>query len=347
MSVKTAKLQFNGGELSPWLAGRLDIAKYNQTAKLCRNFLPLTEGSLKRRGGTRFVAKTPDTTNITFAIVAVPVDAKIIINDCLQSTLKVALGDTVHYEVSAHGYVTTRGKYVVTENTTLEINLVSLSTRKTLTISATPSDAVVKIAGYPRTVYQGCLNETVQYIVYKNGYKMVVNTAVLDNSKTVSVSLTAHSEDEGSYGTWGTPQAFICCSAYGALYPQKKCFLIHFTNGYLPILFDAYKTAPDDKDVDESLFISTPSDGYNGLCVNAINQKWLAVIRRGKEAVFYNNLDGTVINGFMTKNTGWQVDENGDFASIYNTYDGYVVGKTVKVCYKGNLVWSMKGRSNG
>ena len=347
MSVKTAKLQFNGGELSPWLAGRLDIAKYNQTAKLCRNFLPLTEGSLKRRGGTRFVSKTPDATNITFAIVAMPADAKIIINDCMQNTLKVALGDTVHYEVSAPGYVTTRGKYTVTENTTLAINLVSLSQRKKLTISATPNDATVKIAGYPRKIYYGCVNETVKYIVYKNDYKMVVGTAVLDSDKTVNVTLTAHSEDEGSYGAWGTPQAFVCCSAYGALYPQKKCFLIHFTNGYLPILFDAHKTAPDEDDVDENLFISTPSDGYNALCVNAINQQWLAVIKRSQNAVFYNHLDGTVICGFILENSGWQADENGDYAAIYNSYDGYVVGKTIKVCYQGNLVWSMKGRSNG
>ena len=52
MSIKPAKVQFNGGELSPWLEGRTDIAKYDKTAKLCRNFIPMAEGSLKRRGGT-------------------------------------------------------------------------------------------------------------------------------------------------------------------------------------------------------------------------------------------------------------------------------------------------------
>ena len=347
MSVKTAKLQFNGGELSPWLAGRLDIAKYNQTAKLCRNFLPLTEGSLKRRGGTRFVAKTPDTTSLTLTIIAAPLEAKVMINGCRQNTLKVAMGDTVHYEVSAKGYVTTRGKYLVTENTTLEINLVSLSERKTLTIVPSPADATVKIAGLSRTVYQGLTGETVKYMVYKNGYEAVVGTVVLDTDKTKAVTLTAHSEDEGDYGGWGLPLSFVCCSAFGAEYPQKKCFMIHFANGYLPILFDAFKTAPDENDVDESLFISTPSSGYNALCLNAIKQRWLAVIKRGKNAVFYEHLDGIPICGFMTKDTAWQVDENGDFATIYNTYDGYVTGKTVKVCYEGNLVWSMKGRSHG
>ena len=60
MEMKPAKVQFNGGELSPWLEGRVDFAKYDKTAKLCRNFIPISEGSLKRRGGTRFVAFTPE-----------------------------------------------------------------------------------------------------------------------------------------------------------------------------------------------------------------------------------------------------------------------------------------------
>ena len=45
MSIKPEKVQFNGGELSPWLEGRTDIAKYDKTAKLCRNFIPLAAAS--------------------------------------------------------------------------------------------------------------------------------------------------------------------------------------------------------------------------------------------------------------------------------------------------------------
>lgn len=57
MAIKPAINQFNGGELSPYLEGRTDWDKYNYSAKLCKNFIPLVEGSLKRRGGSHFVAK--------------------------------------------------------------------------------------------------------------------------------------------------------------------------------------------------------------------------------------------------------------------------------------------------
>lgn len=345
MSVKTAKLQFNGGELSPWLAGRLDIAKYNQTAKLCRNFLPLTEGSLKRRGGTRFVAKTPEKTGVSLTITADPAEAKILINGVIQNTLKVAEGDTVFYEVEAKGYVTTRGKYTVIENTTLEINLVSLSERKSLTLSVTPNDATVKIADYPRTFYRGYKNEKVSYLVYKNDYAAVAGTVTLDSDKTIAVTLTAHSEDEGSYGSWGTPLSFMGCSVYGFFEGQKKCLLIRFSNGYLPVIFDAYKIAPDENDVDESLFILNPNDGYNAV-VFYQEQNCLAVIRRGKDAVFYDNLFGSAYSGFMIDDA-WQRDANGDVVTIFQAYDGHVVGKTIKVYYQGQLVWSLKGRNNG
>lgn len=56
MAIKPALNQFNGGEISPQLEGRYDWDKYNYSAKLCKNFIPLVEGSLKRRGGSHFVA---------------------------------------------------------------------------------------------------------------------------------------------------------------------------------------------------------------------------------------------------------------------------------------------------
>lgn len=56
MGIKPALTQFNGGEISPQLEGRLDWDKYNYSAKLCKNFIPLIEGSLRRRGGSHFVA---------------------------------------------------------------------------------------------------------------------------------------------------------------------------------------------------------------------------------------------------------------------------------------------------
>ena len=349
MSVKPAKIQFNGGELSPWLYGRTDIEKYDKTARLCRNFIPLTEGSLKRRGGTRFAAQTPQSNGVTFQIICSPAEAVVKINDEIQSLLVVAIGDTVNYTVQAPSYTSVSGKVVVTDNMILRVNLVSLVEQRTLTIVANPENAVIKIKGYQRSQYTGALNEKVAYVVYCDGYLLQSGQVVLDQSKTINVTLTAEESDDGTYGDWGDPVAFIACTAYGQKFPQKKCFLIYFENGYLPILFDDALAAPKTRDVDESLFIYNNSNGYDAL-VRKNNTNQLAVIRRTSKAIYYDNLQGQMIAGFdfsSMKYYGWQRDESGKYASVYKLYDGYVVGKTVKVYENGNLVWTLRGRNNG
>lgn len=47
----------NAGELSPLLEGRTDFAKYKKGLKLCENWIPLVQGPLTRRPGTKFVAE--------------------------------------------------------------------------------------------------------------------------------------------------------------------------------------------------------------------------------------------------------------------------------------------------
>lgn len=350
MSVKPAKIQFNGGELSPWLEGRTDIAKYDKTAKLCRNFIPLTEGSLKRRGGSRFVAETPETTAAVFSIQTSPVDAKILINGMMQNSLEVALGDTVNYEVSAQGYVTASGQVKVTKNITLDVVLVSLAKRYTLSIETTPVNAVVKIAGYERNTYDGIKGEEVPVVVYCDNYTLKSETIKLDTELDYTISLTAETDDICSYGDWGDPLCFVSCSAYGHDKLQKKCLLIRFTNGYLPVLFDADSDAPDASDVDENLFIYEATDQYNAVFYSATGENCLAVIHRNEQMIYYHDLEGNILAVFEVKKDGcpiWQIDKEKQPATCYKFYDGYLVNKTIKVHYKGNLIWSMKGRNNG
>lgn len=47
---------FSAGELSPRLAARLDFNKYRAGLEKCENLIPLSEGGLMRRAGTRYVA---------------------------------------------------------------------------------------------------------------------------------------------------------------------------------------------------------------------------------------------------------------------------------------------------
>src|SRR3990167_4087980 len=53
---------FNAGELSPRLHGRLDFTKYRHGLETCENLIPLSEGGLMRRSGTRYVAEAKSST---------------------------------------------------------------------------------------------------------------------------------------------------------------------------------------------------------------------------------------------------------------------------------------------
>ena len=48
---------FNGGEASPRLATRVDFDKYRSLLDTCENLIPLSEGGVMRRSGTRYTAE--------------------------------------------------------------------------------------------------------------------------------------------------------------------------------------------------------------------------------------------------------------------------------------------------
>lgn len=52
-------LSFNGGELSPYLAHRLDFEKHPTGAARVENFLPMPFGGMRKRPGTLFLAELP------------------------------------------------------------------------------------------------------------------------------------------------------------------------------------------------------------------------------------------------------------------------------------------------
>ena len=55
MKSSLLKLNFNGGELSPFLDGRVDFPKYTSGAKEMTNFVPTVYGPMTKRPGTMFV----------------------------------------------------------------------------------------------------------------------------------------------------------------------------------------------------------------------------------------------------------------------------------------------------
>ncbi len=132
MAYKPALNQFNGGEISPQLEGRIDWDKYNYSAKLCQNFIPLVEGSLKRRGGSHFVysPETFKTYTLVFKITCdvtptLTVDGKTVNltnegNVWTSTQLVYPKGQGANYNIEAEGYLPIYDTYYVKSDTTLE-----------------------------------------------------------------------------------------------------------------------------------------------------------------------------------------------------------------------------------
>jgi len=59
---------FNAGELSPRLHARTDFERYAAGMKECTNFIPLVQGGIKRRSGTRFIREVKDSAKQTTLI---------------------------------------------------------------------------------------------------------------------------------------------------------------------------------------------------------------------------------------------------------------------------------------
>jgi len=63
--VSTIQNNFNGGEVSPLLYGRPDIDRYKTGLKTVLNFIPLVQGPLERRPGTKHIVAVKDSTKTT------------------------------------------------------------------------------------------------------------------------------------------------------------------------------------------------------------------------------------------------------------------------------------------
>ncbi len=63
--VSTIQSNFNGGEISPLVYGRVDAPRYKESLAICKNYLPLIQGPITRRPGTAFVFPVKDSSAVT------------------------------------------------------------------------------------------------------------------------------------------------------------------------------------------------------------------------------------------------------------------------------------------
>ena len=190
MSTKPVQNQFNGGEISPLMDGRFDMPVYHQSADILSNFIPVSEGCYKRRGGSHFVSTAKQTAPLSFEIVPTPSDATVTIDNEWKSSIEGAYGDKISYRVEAKDYTTVTGTTILKQDTVLPITLVSTTDIYTFEIDPTPSDATIFINGIERSSIDIGRNGTVEWQVQKEGYDTMTGSEVVVADKTLEVELT-------------------------------------------------------------------------------------------------------------------------------------------------------------
>lgn len=126
MSTKFLLRSFAGGEITPELAGRLDLVKYQTGLALARNFITLAHGPATRRPGFEFISDVRDTTRkvrlIPFSFSASQTAVlefghlyiRVLINGGLLLEATKAIGSISGSTVTAtaHGYATGDTVYI-------------------------------------------------------------------------------------------------------------------------------------------------------------------------------------------------------------------------------------------
>lgn len=345
MSVRPAKIQFNGGELSPWLRGRIDLEKYDKTAKLCRNFIPLAEGGMKRRGGTHFERVAEEEEPVVLRIKTVPGNTNVTLNGKRTRELEMTIGDVVTYEISAFGYVSCVGSKMVTGNTELWFYLTSQEEMCLVRIIPVQANANVVLCGEVQTEARVAKNSIITYSVSLEGYETRSEMVRVFGDMDIEVDLSK--AVQSVFGDWGKPVEFVCCSAVGYKKGHLNCFYIRFTKGYLAVVFSSDDEAPKGE-IDESLFLKTTYPDFNSVAyVDGVYSHTKLYERKG--ALIWDDEMGNRVWAYdplSLSTIGWQI-ENGKYASVYQSYTGKVENNAIYVYHNGQEVWSLKGRKNG
>lgn len=125
----------------------------------------------------------------TVTINTTPTNANVLINNKSVKTYTGIDGETISYEVTADGYESQSDSFVLTEDKTLNINLIKIITEATITIVPNPSDATVVMNGRQTTSITVSINSNVTYSVSKEHYATNSGTILADKTKIVDITL--------------------------------------------------------------------------------------------------------------------------------------------------------------
>ena len=123
----------------------------------------------------------------TFSIVATPSDATVIINGEERSTFTADYGTEINWSVGKEGYVSKEGTYILTAD---KEEVVALDKQQiTITVTATPEDATVKLNGVTQKSITVDYGTEVSYEVSKTGYVSKSGTVSAINTETITIEL--------------------------------------------------------------------------------------------------------------------------------------------------------------
>lgn len=133
--------------------------------------------------------ETPVPVMYTLTVNATPSDATVKLNNQVRNSITVEQGTTVSISVSKTGYRTHTENVTVDRDTVKDITLTALKTC-VLTVTATPSDAVIEINGSVTSTYTGYEGEEVTVYVSASGYRSENRTVTLsEETQTLHVNL--------------------------------------------------------------------------------------------------------------------------------------------------------------
>lgn len=130
----------------------------------------------------------------TVTINTTPTNANVLINNKSAKTYTGIDGETISYEVTADGYESQSDSFVLTEDKTLNINLIKIITEATITIVPNPSDATVVMNGRQTTSITVSINSNVTYSVSKEHYATNSGTILADKTKIVDITLVENTK---------------------------------------------------------------------------------------------------------------------------------------------------------
>lgn len=162
--VQPIKTSFNAGELSPRLAGRVDVSKYQFGCAILENFVVLAHGGFRRRSGSRFVEEVKDSSKKTRLIPFIFNEDQSYILEFGNQTLRfftkgglltetaknitgVTKADPAVVTSSAHGFA--NGDQVIIAGV---VGMTQLNTGRTFTVAGATTDTF-QLSGVDSTSY--------------------------------------------------------------------------------------------------------------------------------------------------------------------------------------------------